>query len=145
MRHLGWLAGLVLLSGCGDSTEWRTSPPSDRPIVPVPDREKEFTDVPVPREFTRDVGSYSYERGTLRMCKLSYTGNLDPFRTIEFMKQQMELAGWKLEDKTLDGDMKILNFAKGNDRGRVTVLRADRKTRLQINIDPKSAGGVSGE
>ena len=145
MRHLGWLAGLILLSGCGDSTEWRTDPPSDRPVVPVPDREKEFTDVPVPREFARDAGSYSYERGTLRMCKLSYTGALDPFRTIEFMKQQMELAGWKLEDKTLDGDMKILNFAKGNDRGRVTVTRADHKTRLQINIDPKSAGGVSGE
>ena len=145
MRHLGWLSGMLLLAGCGDSTEWRSESPADRPITSVVDREKEFSDVPVPREFLREQGSWAYEKGTLRMCKLSYTGALDPFKTIEFMKQQLELSGWKIEDRILDGDTKILNFSKGNDRCRVIVTRTDRKTRLVIAIDPRSAGGVTGE
>ena len=145
MRHGIWLAGLLLLSGCGETTEWRSDPPSDRPVVAVPDREKEFADVPVPREFMRDQGSWAYEKGTLRMCNLNYTGGLDPYRTIEFMKQQMELAGWKTENKALDGDTKSMNFAKANDHCQVIVTRADKKTRLKIAIDPKSAGGVTGE
>ena len=145
MRQLGWLAGVLLLAGCGESTEWRSDPPTDHPVAPVPDREKEFADVPVPRDFTREEKSWAFEKGTMRMCKLAYTGVLDPFRTIEFMKQQMEIAGWKLEDKTLDGDTKLLNFSKANDRCHIIVTRADKKTRLTVAIDPKSAGGVSGE
>lgn len=145
MRKLGWLSGILLLAGCGESTRWTSDPPSDRPVAPVPDREKEFADVPVPREFTREQSSWAYEKGTLRMCKLAYTGSLDPYRTIEFMKQQMELAGWKTENKVLDGDTKIMNFSKGNDRCQVIVTRTERKTGLTIAIDPKSAGGVNGE
>jgi hypothetical protein len=111
-------------------------------VVPVPDREKEFSDVPVPREFVRDVRSWSWERGTLRMCNLVYTGSLDPYNAVEFMKKQMEIAGWRLLDKSLDNDQKTLNFSKGSDRCRVSVMRipGEYKTRLTIDMKPQGTG-----
>ena len=139
----GWVAGILLLAGCGGgATSWRSEAPAERPVVPVPDREKEFSDIPVPREFVRDTRSWSRERGTFRMCSLVYTGPLDPYSTAEFMKKQMEISGWRLLDKSLDNDQKTLNFSKGSDRCRVSVMRVpgEHKTHLAIAVEPQGTG-----
>lgn len=110
-----------------------------------PDREREFADVPVPRRFTRRPGCFSWERGRLRVCNLLYQGEADPGRTAEFMRQQLELAGWKFVDKSSEGDRRTMNFAKGNDRCKVTLFRrsGERRTDLTITIQPAEEGSPS--
>lgn len=139
----GWVSAFLLLAGCaGEPSSWRSEAPAEHPVVPVPDREKEFSDIPVPREFVRDVRSWSRERGTFRMCNLVYTGPLDPYNTVDFMKKQMEISGWRLLDKSLDNDQKTLNFSKGSDRCRISVMRipGERMTHLAIAVEPQGTG-----
>lgn len=136
--RMAWAAGLLILTGCGTSTSWRSEEPPDRQLSAAPDREKEFADIPVPRGFTRQRGSYAYERGRFRICNLIYDGAPDPFRTVDFMLQQMGIAGWKLTDKALDNDQKVLSFVKGTETCRITVARfsSERKTQLTVTIGP---------
>ena len=137
--HLALLLLPLFAAGCGETSGWDDSRrPGEMPVVSVPDREKEFADVPVPRDFARDAGSFSHEQGNVRVCRLSYQGKLDAYQTTDFMKKQMELAGWRSQEQILEGDQKILTFAKRTDRCRVTVarLQADHVTRLTISIFP---------
>lgn len=147
MKATWTLAACVLLAGCfSDASQWGSSQvPSDRPVLTVPDREKEFADLPVPRDFMRLNQSWARERGTFRMARLVYEGALDPYSTVEFMRKQMELSGWKLNDRVLEDDRKVLSFTKGQDRCRVVVTRADRKTRLAVDMEPQSFGGGAAE
>ena len=138
MKRLAFLLLPLALSGCETRT-WRSDePPVERPVVWVPDRQKEFSDVPVPMDFERSRDSYAFERGRFRICRLVYEGALDPFRTEDFMRRQMELSGWTPTDRSLDEGEKILCFSKGNERCRIGVRRdaRERHTRMTVTIEP---------
>jgi hypothetical protein len=136
---LAGLACLSLLAGCA------LEPREHGPMTGSPEREREFADVPVPRHFKRRPGSFSWERGRLRVCNLLYQGEADPGRTAEFMRQQLEFAGWKFVDKSTEGEHRTMNFAKGADRCRVILYRprGERRTDLTITIQPAEEGSPS--
>ena len=142
-KHTGWAAVAVILAGCGELFQSDPLPSREGPVVPTTERERDFADIPVPRNFSREPHSFAHERGSFRICRLAYTGPLDTYRTVEFMKEQMGILGWKLLDSSLDDDEKVLRYAKRADRCSVSVRRepSERRTRLAVSIDPAGPEG----
>ena len=106
---------VVLLSlfsnSCSMMDQFKKSPPLQPETI---NNALPFTDIPVPKGFTRDqLNSFVYEIGNseIKVGRLFFNGDKDLKTTVEFYQNEMINKGWVLLNSIASTDT-ILNYQK---------------------------------
>lgn len=137
-RILGYTALLALaamllpVGGCGSEGADLLNNP--RPTVP---------DVPLPTGFSlEELRSRSWADGDLRFVDHLYEGSADKMAAVRFFETQMPVSHWTAQTKQITQGRATLDFAKNNEKCRITIYDTGflGSTYIQIAIWPNRSG-----
>ncbi|GEM_PF-5951322 len=134
----------LLAGGCSLYPDSSETEGDAREVVAAREKDRQFQDIPVPKNFSYREESFGFQHGKFRCCNLLYSGSLDVGSTTEFMSRQMKQAGWELVERSLENGRNIMifgkdtSYAKNGERCTVTIQRrpSERRTLLTVTIKP---------
>lgn len=124
----GMLLVLITGSGCSDNN-----------VALSPTPRTTIADLPVPTTFElEELRSRTFDNGAFRYVDLLYKGSASKQVVMDFYKNQMPIARWNRLTKHLSQGQTVIEYAKGNERCRVTISGGGmlRSTYIQITTWP---------
>jgi hypothetical protein len=113
--YVACLSGIILMvaGGCAATDKNAALLPTARTII---------ADIPVPTTFDlEELRSRTFDNGVFRYVDLLYEGSASKEAVTEFYKNQMPITRWDPLTKHVSQGQTIIEYAKGNERCRVTI------------------------